>query len=98
MIPSKGKVFAVIHLVGTAVGFVIVLILGIACVTALFTGEIGFGRSHALVHIDTHPGAFWVAFMIQFAIAAFAIPGIWKELRRCYDALKDAGDDETSTR
>jgi hypothetical protein len=93
VIPSKGKVFAVIHLVGTAAGFVIVLILGLACVTALFTGEIGFGRSHALVHVDTHPGPFWVAFLIQSAIAAFAIPGIWRELRRRYDAVKDVGDD-----
>lgn len=71
-----------------------------SCLTALFTGEIGFGRSSSIIHIDKRPEWFWFAFWFQFILGLAAIPVIWQEiskLRRNSTAPRsDAPDSDTA--
>ncbi|WP_225616403.1 DUF2442 domain-containing protein [Methylomonas albis] len=52
------------------------------CLEALFTGEIGFGRSRSIIDINERPGWFWFAFWFQFILGLAAIPVIWQEISK----------------
>lgn len=58
------------------------LILGYACIQALLTAEIGFGRSTRVINLYKEPGWFWFAFWFQLFLAAGGAAACWWEIRK----------------
>lgn len=61
-----------------------------SCLEALFTGEIGFGRSRSIIDINDRPGWFWFAFWFQFILGLAAIPVVWQEISKLRKKLYDS--------
>ncbi len=58
-----------VNLVGNALGLALAVVLTWACLNAVLTGEIGFGKSSRLILDKDSPATFWLAFWFQLGLA-----------------------------
>jgi hypothetical protein len=78
-----------VNFFGNALGLAFAVVLAWACLNAVLTGEIGFGKSSRVILEKDSPATFWLAFWFQLGLAAIVIWASPKAIRKDVQAIRE---------